>query len=266
MNWFRIESNVHDHPKVYRFAEAVGIDPERALGRLLRFWACVAKYAETGDLSHVSDQQIADWFRWKKPPAQLVALLIDTNLIDPGTREVHGWWERNGHLVRDRQRKSDESEARNERAESNDFPRNETGKNEPPAGVAGVVYCDVLEVSYSTNQVRLHAVWLEATGRNPKQNRLTTDKAQVYAELEAWAGSVEAAERGIRKVAASDFHRGNNPEKRRHDRLTSKPFRTAVEFRGWCEEVAAPVATESNAQRIMREAVAKVAANGGIAP
>ena len=81
---------------------------------------------------------------------------------------------------------------------------------------------------------RLHETYLEATSRKPVA--ITPKAAQRLAELIGWSGSIEAAERGVRKIGASAWHRNDGHGKRNDNLLDSKPFRTADAFRGWCEE------------------------------
>lgn len=131
MNWFRVDTDVTDHPKVFRLAEALGIDVERAIGKLIRFWSNVARYAESGNLMRISDAQIAEWFGWKKPAFQLATLLRDCGMFDLDTREVHGWKRRHQRFLNERERKIATAEkARKERGNAAENPREIRGKGE----------------------------------------------------------------------------------------------------------------------------------------
>ena len=94
--------------------------------------------------------------------------------------------------------------------------------------------------TYPEVTTHMHALFCEATGRDPARFKLSDKKAARYAELVAWAGSEEDAIRGIRKVGNSVHHRGQNATGKRYDDLDDKPFRTADAFRGWCEEPLLP--------------------------
>lgn len=138
------------------------------------------------------------------------------------------------------------------------------GEVPPPAAVAPPPPPPKPEPKpYPESVRRLWSVYLEATGRKPQP--LGSEEAARLADMIGWAGSAEAAEAGIRKVGASEFHRGHNPAGKRHDGLMrGRPFATAAQFRGWCEPPAESPAfnlaavRETPAQRAAREEADRV--------
>lgn len=87
----------------------------------------------------------------------------------------------------------------------------------------------------------LWAAFLAATRRTADKYTLTGRRVAELKNLVAWAGSMDAAKRGIAAVGASPHHRGENDTGTRYDGLEDKPFRTREAFEGWVEKAAPPV-------------------------
>ena len=139
MDWFRVDSDVVEHPRVMQLAHRLHISRTLALGHLVTLWARVAKHAESGSLAGIEDSVVEQWAEWhpKKgaKSGEFVAALIAIGaLTDNAKRELRGWKKRNDYLMRERKRKQDMEKrrarpARNPRADSVPTKPNETEPN-----------------------------------------------------------------------------------------------------------------------------------------
>jgi hypothetical protein len=274
VDWFRLDSDVLRHPRVLKLMRLLKLSPAQAVGHLTCLFCGIAEHAEDGSLVHVEDEDIEIWAEWIDRDGRFANALIEVGIIETEPRHLHGWWERHEQMFKERERKARERLAdqkrkaadrkekhrnpvrkvsagqtpdgpENVRPSPPDENRTPLGRSAPPRGDSpnrtGPDRTGPDHPQYPGVVVGLHAIFCESTGRSPERYRLDDKKAGQFAELVAWAGSTEAAERGIRKVGASAHHRGHNSAGKRYDTLDDKPFRTAEAFRGWCEDpVGAP--------------------------
>lgn len=256
--WWKCETDLHEHPKTVKLAELLNQDIHRAVAIVVLLLGAVRRHKKTGTLDGVTPKTIAHWCRWTKhKPAALVDALVAAGFLNrEPSLHVHGWKERYAAFNTQRgvrgsvkvttevgtkevhvctEGGTEEVHAGNEggthRARAKTKTKTETKRTDAVSNETANT-CD-----FPPEVLRLHEVYLEATGRSPTQFKFDPTKAAKYADLIGWAGSFEAAERGIRKIGASAFHRGTNPGGKRYDRLDDKPFRTAQAFLGWCEDI-----------------------------
>lgn len=87
---FRVSCDLFDHPKWMRLEDCVG---EKAGLALLRLWSWARRHRKDGDLTGLSDGEIASAARWKGRSATLIEGLVETGWIDgtPGKRALHDW-------------------------------------------------------------------------------------------------------------------------------------------------------------------------------
>lgn len=111
--WFAVDCNVHTNPKTNRLADMLKLDVDTTVGKLSRLWAWAkSTNNETGDISFLPDQEIADLMRWKKKPSILISALTECGFLDVGngSKVIHGWTELNGDLCtkrrKDKERKN----------------------------------------------------------------------------------------------------------------------------------------------------------------
>lgn len=97
--WFRVESNMATHPKVYRLAELLKISCAAAkpnviaAGMLIGLWSWATQNAADGDLTGVPASAIAEAAGWQKKPQVFVDALIEARLADCENGELwlHDW-------------------------------------------------------------------------------------------------------------------------------------------------------------------------------
>lgn len=102
MSWIKASQDIDGHWKLQDLCSKTGWDSDQAIGKLLRFWWWVQKYAEDGDLSRFSAPQID--FALKLPEGtKFLEILAETQFVDrvPYLR-VHDWWDHNGPWLQSR--------------------------------------------------------------------------------------------------------------------------------------------------------------------
>lgn len=255
--YWRAECSFAESHKHGLLAAELHVSWAEAVGIVCALFGQVRRQIHDGDLSKIPASVLQRWCHSRK--VTLDALKA-SGWVDADGR-VHGWEERYSDLAMKRTAEREKKAAQRHREKgpsgtpdvpflSPECPRNvpsvpslhaiaREGEGEGE-GYTSSLRSDVRgSAAFPPNVERLWAIYREATGRKPAP--LTTKAAARLAELIGWAGSLEAAERGVRKVGASAFHRGENRDRKRFDGLEDKPFRTADAFRGWCEEpLAAP--------------------------
>lgn len=116
---------------------------------------------------------------------------------------------------------------------------------------------------------RLWAVHLEASGRSPTGlYALTAGRVKALGSLLEWCrGDAGEAERGVRAVGASRFHRGENERGNRYDALEDAPFKSREAFVKWVERAAPACAAASGSPsktryRGVQDVLCAIAATG----
>ena len=86
---------------------------ERVVGHLARLWTWAIERNDDGDLSHLTDQMIADAAGWRGRPSRFVEGITRAGFLEPD-RRIHDWDDFAGRLVdkraHDRNRKRRERE------------------------------------------------------------------------------------------------------------------------------------------------------------
>jgi hypothetical protein len=94
MSWIQSHSELRDHPKLKKFAKNMGWNIAMAVGALHCFWWWVECYAEDGDLSKFSYDQIGESAEISPGDhsKKFIAALVDAEFVDlePYLR-VHNW-------------------------------------------------------------------------------------------------------------------------------------------------------------------------------
>jgi hypothetical protein len=111
MSWIELHEEVRAHPKIRRLAKDMGVSNAEARGWIIGLWLWAATYAEDGELTDCTNQEIADACDYEgRSPGKLVQALIARNLIDveKDRRYIHDWSKHGLRLLesnRERQRK-----------------------------------------------------------------------------------------------------------------------------------------------------------------
>lgn len=79
-----------DHPKVYDFAERLGVGRPTAIGYLELLFHFTAQYAPEGNIGKYSDKRIAAGLDWHGSPSRMVEALVGAGWVDrsEGPRRV----------------------------------------------------------------------------------------------------------------------------------------------------------------------------------
>lgn len=241
---WRCDCSFPDHWKHGALARILNVSHNEALAIVTRLFSRVMRLASSGDLSRVEEGILRAWTNSKKVTKEA---LVQAGWLEQNYH-VHDWANRYGSKAVKRA----EAAAKKRSQRSHLVPNNggqedrntTTGDSNHVPTLSPLSQPNIASQvgTYPETSVELHMAYCEATGRDPERTRLDDKKAAKYAELIAWAGSLKAAKRGIRKVGASPHHRGQNETGKRYDNLlVDRPFRTAVAFQGWCEDAAPPV-------------------------
>ena len=85
-----------EHPKVRRFARALGVGLAQAVGHLELLWHFTAKFAPAGDLGRFHDADIEEACAWEGESGKMVAALTESGWLDSHAQHrviVHDWSE-----------------------------------------------------------------------------------------------------------------------------------------------------------------------------
>lgn len=115
--WIRVHAQLAERPVVTRMAEALRIDPFKAIGHLVTFWGAVSAHATRGCVTDVPDALLERWAGWTGKRGAFAAWVRDQHVDEDGRISewdtYQGKLETKRELERDRQRKSRERHADN---------------------------------------------------------------------------------------------------------------------------------------------------------
>ena len=97
--WFRVESSMVTHPKVYKLAELLkikqaGVKPNViAAGLIVGVWSWATQNAPSGELTGVAQVAVAEAAGWTKKPHVFFNAMIEAGFIDREGDELwlHDW-------------------------------------------------------------------------------------------------------------------------------------------------------------------------------
>ncbi len=102
MAWIESHQELADHPKTRRLMRLLGLDRYAAIGLVHVLWYWALDYADSGDLSACSDEDVADGVRWERDASELVSALTTAGFLNVD-RTIHDWEEFAGRYVAKRQ-------------------------------------------------------------------------------------------------------------------------------------------------------------------
>jgi hypothetical protein len=108
LTWIRVDTTLMRHPKVSRFAKAMGMSRHAAVGILIDLWCWCVDYTEGGDLSRISSDDLMAALGVAQDTAlikfDLIESLVTAGFIDrEGERIVlHDWDIHQGQLLAQR--------------------------------------------------------------------------------------------------------------------------------------------------------------------
>ena len=105
MAWLRSHQELARHPKVKRLSRQLNISLPQAIGHLHLLWWWCMDYAQDGDLTEYSPEDIADACAWEGDAEGFVRALVDAGFVDnEHGLHVHDWEENAGRLIEQRKR------------------------------------------------------------------------------------------------------------------------------------------------------------------
>jgi DnaD/phage-associated family protein len=121
MAWLKIDETLSDHPKVIKVAEALKLDKDMVVGKLVRLWIWALNNREDGVFTRQDVGTIAEVMRYKGKADKLIQALVESGLLNEkgGSWIIHDWTDYAGGYVekraatnerkqKERQRKRDE--------------------------------------------------------------------------------------------------------------------------------------------------------------
>lgn len=102
MAWIESHQTLRDHPKTKKLARLLGLNRKEAIGTLHYLWWWALDYADDGDLSRFSIEDIEDGIDWEGESGALVRALVAAGFIDEAMT-IHDWDDFAGKLVRERE-------------------------------------------------------------------------------------------------------------------------------------------------------------------
>lgn len=139
MEWIRVDVGAPANKKVRRLARLLGCSRLEALGRFVHFLCYVGLQHEDGDLSRCDLEDLEEALGIDgdgSRPEDLVADLKKIGILEgePGRLVVAGWDERNGYMLRERERKRRAREERRKAREKAAKADPEPGAGRPRTG------------------------------------------------------------------------------------------------------------------------------------
>lgn len=105
MEWYRVDVGFPRSPKVAALARELGVKRDAATVAVLRLLDFAAVACETGDLTAVHADDVAEAMGLRGGQ-RVVDALVACGVLDRagGRLTIHGWWERQGPLLAGRER------------------------------------------------------------------------------------------------------------------------------------------------------------------
>ena len=106
MSWIELHQSVTWHKKTVKLGKALGCDRVAAIGHIVSLWLWALDAADDGDLTHLTDKDIAGACGWGKRPSAFVAGLLEAGYLDTD-RKIHDWPRYAGRLIKQREDDAD---------------------------------------------------------------------------------------------------------------------------------------------------------------
>lgn len=119
MAWIEAHQSLENHPKTKKAAKLLGVSKFEMIGRLFTLWWWAADYAQDGDLTKFSPDDIELAVEWEGERGAFVQSLLDCGfgggagfLERDGDRlSIHDWWVYAGKLIEKRQEDAERKRA-----------------------------------------------------------------------------------------------------------------------------------------------------------
>ena len=124
----QINFNILSHPKTRRLMRFLSLNQREAVGLLAMLWLNTMMWAEDGDLSSYSEDDLAESLCWEDDPKKLIDALLKAGFLEviKGELRVKSWEEHTGKglSIRSKIKEQNRERQRKHRAKkkSGDFP------------------------------------------------------------------------------------------------------------------------------------------------
>lgn len=122
MEWLRLDVNLPSGKRIARLRQALGLTRQQAVGAYTGLLCFVGLNSDDGDISWCDDAELAAAMLFDAVPEGFRGALVASGVLTP-EGSIHGWTERQGYLLRERERKMSARAARQERALSAETAR-----------------------------------------------------------------------------------------------------------------------------------------------
>lgn len=103
MAWIESHQSLGSHPKLLRLASLLGIRPAQAIGHLMYLWWWALDYADDGDITKYSDDEISLAAHWEGPGHDFSSAMRKCGWVEmPGV--LHDWLDYAGQFLLGRER------------------------------------------------------------------------------------------------------------------------------------------------------------------
>ena len=208
--WFRVESSMMTHPKVYNLAELLKLKPTGgvkanviAAGLVVGVWSWAAQNAADGDLTRVSPALIADAAGWTKKPQTFFDALEKAGFLDRDGEEVwlHDWINYAEQLAeQETKRKAATTERVRKHRESK---RNQRNVSETQCNAPNLPQCNAA--------VTLHERYSNGDG-NVSETQCNAPYITEHNITEHNSSSISDRKESIHSTSISERHRDDPPE------------------------------------------------------
>lgn len=163
--WIRVHANIANRPVVARMAEALRIDPYRAVGHLVTFWGAVSGHASNGSIVDVPDALLERWAGWAGKRGAFAAWVRDSHMDEDG--RVNEWDSYQGKL---------EVKREQERQRVREF------REKKRYGTPDVTRTEDVQNANGNASVDTHARERDGTGRNGTTTTLPPTSREAVRE------------------------------------------------------------------------------------
>ena len=109
--WVAVDVRIHTNEKINDLANALGLDVDTTVGKLIRLWAWAkTDEIEDGRIGRIPAAEIAGIMRWNKKPEVLIDRLITCGLLSlekDGSLWINDWYEYNGKATEQARKERD---------------------------------------------------------------------------------------------------------------------------------------------------------------
>lgn len=102
MAWIECNQEISRHPKTKRLVRYLEISIPEAIGHLICMWHCALDFAQDGDLTNFSPEDIAEMAMWEGDPKKFLEAMIKSGYMDQSEDNrivIHDWYDYAGKLI-----------------------------------------------------------------------------------------------------------------------------------------------------------------------